>query len=138
MSRCEACAPRRTNTGRPETDIATVPSPTRAPLRGRVVTMSALAPPPCLISDVASTTGWGEPYRTVPRTITSLESTRSSTGTVIAEGSGAAVSAATWAGERICAPATHAPTESSSAATSPTATVRLLRAAFIYWYRPSR
>jgi hypothetical protein len=98
--------------------------------------MSAATPPPCLISDVASTTGWGEPYRTVPRTITSLESTRFSTGTVIAEGSGGAVSAAICAGERIWAPATHAPTESSSAATSPTATVRLLRAAFIYLYRP--
>jgi hypothetical protein len=67
----------------------------------------------------------------VPRTITSLDSSRRSIGTVIAEGSGAEVSAAIWAGEWICAPATHAPTARSSAATSPTETVRLLRAAFM-------
>ena len=63
MSRCEGWAPRSTNTGRPETDMARLPSPTRAPRRGRVVTMSVppLAALFCLRVEVASTTGCGEP-----------------------------------------------------------------------------
>ena len=43
--------------------MTTLPSLTRAPRRGRVVTMSLPPPAPlfCLSSDVASTTGCGEP-----------------------------------------------------------------------------
>ena len=50
---------------------------------------------------VASTAGCAAPKRTVPRTMTSVDSVRRSTGTVMGAGCGAAVSAATWAGERI-------------------------------------
>ena len=63
MSRCEGWAPRSTKTGRPETDIAVLPSLTRAPRLGLVVTMSLIAPPLafCFSSEAASTTGCGEP-----------------------------------------------------------------------------
>ena len=62
MSRWEGCAPRSTNTGRPETDITVVPSPTFAPRFGRVVTMSLPGPPLLALAvEFASTTGWGDP-----------------------------------------------------------------------------
>ena len=79
------------------------------------VTMSL----PCLTREVASTAGCAAPKRTVPRTMTSVESVRRSTGTVMGAGCGAAVSAATWAGERICRAAAQPTTaRATSAATA--------------------
>ena len=67
----------------------------------------------------------------MPRTITSLESTRRSTGTVIADGSGAAVSAATWPEERISRPAIHATTASTTINATPSPIVRFPARAFM-------
>ena len=126
-SRCIGMAPGSTKTGRPSTVIATWPAASREPRRGGRVTMSLLLVPlACLSLDTPRTTPWGSPYRTVPRTITSVESVLRTTGTVIGEGFGAAVSAATCAGERICRAAAQ-PTSASPISTANTRTaVRLL------------
>jgi hypothetical protein len=86
---------------------------------------------PCLSPDVASTTVCGAAYRTVPRTITSVDSVRRTTGTVIGEGLGAAVSAATCAGERICLAATQPAAATATMAASTRAASRRPLSLFI-------
>ena len=98
-SRLMGSAPGSTNTGRPSTAMRHVAGPELglAARRARDDVAALLDAARC-----ASTAGCAAPKRTVPRTMTSVESVRRSTGTVMGAGCGAAVSAATWAGERIC------------------------------------
>jgi hypothetical protein len=87
--------PWSTSTGRPEAVSRTPPSSICALRSGRVVTSPALG----LRAEGARERIFGRPKRAVPR-VTMVElSTRSSTGTRIAEGVGAAVRAATSAGD---------------------------------------
>ena len=95
--------------------------------RGARVTMSL----PCLTREVASTAGCAAPKRTVPRTMTSVDSVRRSTGTVMGAGCGAAVSAATWAGERICRAAAQPTIARATSAATASAATRLCPSALI-------
>src|SRR5262245_34529231 len=105
MSRWVGVAPRRTKTGRPETDRSIWPSWNPAFGRGRL----AISPTPPLTVEGAIVIGCGSPKRTVPRVTTSRLSTRDSTGTRIGDGSGGAVRAAISAGDWILEPAYQAP-----------------------------
>ena len=115
MSRYAGCAPSITNTGRPDTVKATAPSVSSAPLTGAVDTMLL----PGLSGDVGSDTDWGAPKRTVPRTTTSDERVRSSTGTAISDAFGGAVRAAISAGDWIWRPANHPMPDATMTAASP-------------------
>ena len=81
--------------------------------------------------EVASTAGCAAPKRTVPRTMTSVDSVRRSTGTVMGAGCGAAVSAATWAGERICRAAAQPTIARATSAATASAATRLWPSALI-------
>src|SRR5689334_180851 len=104
-----------TNTGRPDTVNATAPSFSSAPLTGAVETMLLLV----LRGDVGSDTDCGAPKRTVPRTTTSDDSVRCSTGTAISDALGGAVRAAISAGDLICRPANHPTPDATMTAASP-------------------
>src|SRR5207245_9412403 len=69
----------------------------------------------------------GAPYRPVPRTTTSDARTRLSTGTVMADGVGGAVRAATSAGERMRVAAPQLISEDKMTAPRPTARALFLR-----------
>ena len=68
-----------------------------------------ISPTPPLTVEGAIEIGCGSPKRTVPRVTTSELSTRDSTGTRIADASGAAVRAAISAGDWILEPMYQAP-----------------------------
>src|SRR6266436_5224911 len=114
MSRKAGVSPRRTKTGRPDADRITSPSPN--PVFGRG--SDEISPMPPLTVEGAIEIGCGSPKRTVPRVTTSELNTRDSTGTRIADGSGAAVRAATSAGDWILEPMYQAP--SAMPPTTPT------------------
>ena len=108
-------SPCKTNTGRPDAVSSTPPSATAALRSGRVVIRLA----PGLRADGATDTGCGRPNRAVPRVTMLAPSTRFSTGTRMADGTGGAVRAAASAGDsmrepispaRAAAPATPAST----------------------------
>ena len=104
-----------TSTGRPDTVKANPPSVSSVPRAGAVETMLL----PGLSAEVGKDTTWGAPKRTVPRTTTSDDKTRSSTGTAINDGSGGAVRDAISAGERICLPANQPTPEATTTTASP-------------------
>src|SRR6266536_810066 len=105
MSRKAGAAPLRTKTGRPDADRITSPSPKFVLGRGS----DEISPTPPLTVEGAIEIGCGSPKRTVPRVTTSELSRRDSTGTRIADGSGAAVRAAISAGDWILEPMYQAP-----------------------------
>src|SRR5882672_2429001 len=105
MSRKAGVSPRRTKTGRPDADRSTSPSPN--PVFGRG--SDEISPMPPLTVEGAIEIGCGSPKRTVPRVTTSELNTRDSTGTRIADASGAAVRAAISAGDWILEPMYQAP-----------------------------
>src|SRR5680860_561115 len=96
-------SPSNANAGRPATSYNTSPSTNSSPIRGISVTTGDT---PSKATDVTVMLS-GCSKRTVPRVTTSFEITISSTGTVINDGTGGSVSAATCSGDLIWAAATQ-------------------------------
>ncbi len=83
-SRNAGMRPSSRNTGRPETVASTSPAVSRAPWAGRLVTIRG----PSLSDEGVTPSARGEPKCAVPRVTTRVDSTRSTTGTLISDGLG--------------------------------------------------
>ena len=104
-----------TSTGRPETVKANPPSVSSVPRAGAVETMLF----PGFERGGRQGHHLGRTEAHGPRTTTSDDRTRSSTGTAINDGSGGAVRDAISAGERICLPANQPTPEATTTTASP-------------------
>jgi hypothetical protein len=120
-------SPFSTIIGRPDTVIATEPSLSLSPGLGIRPTIGV----PVFSCDVGREIGVGRPKRTVPRVMISDFSVWRVTVAVIADGFGAAVSAAICAGDLICFAATQATTARSTTPAKAMVTIRTFLGAFI-------
>src|SRR5579875_496817 len=130
MSRHSGSGPSKTKTGRSDTSASSSPERTRSPRRTYMPVTTSAPPPglPGLAATDAGATGYCLRSAKTPRITTAWDSTRRTTGALIAVGAGRPVAAATCAGDFTSSPAANPPADSRTAAPTTAAAARLRRA----------